>query len=106
MCVCLYECVCVWIHSDINTTKSYQCVEGGDGEDPQAPHGEFCGAWGESQQALGIGQLAPLQAGKVTAEPEQIHMEPLQVLFPQEDLNKTEKKDKQTEDKNYKIRCM
>lgn len=68
-------------------TKSYQGVEGGDREDAQAAHGQFGGARSERQQPLGIGQLASLQAGEVAAEPEQIHVEPLQVLLPQEDLN-------------------
>ena len=67
---------------------SYQGVEGGHGEDAQAAHGQFGGAGGEGQQAFGVGKLAALQAGQVTAEAEQVHVELLQVLFPQEDLHR------------------
>lgn len=71
----------------------YQRVEGRDGEDAQAAHGQLGRARGEGQQALGIGQLAALQAGQVTAEAEQVHVELLQVLLPQEDLpDDTEKR--------------
>ena len=61
-------------------------MEGGDGEDPQASHGQLGGPRGHGQQPLGVGGLAPLQAGQVTAAAEQVHVELLQVLLPQEDL--------------------
>lgn len=68
---------------------SYQCVKGGDGEHPQAPQGGFGRAAGDGQQALWVGQLAALQAGQVAAHPEQVHVEPLQVLLPLLDLKET-----------------
>lgn len=65
---------------------THQGVEGGHGEDAQAAHGHLGGAAGEGQQPLGVGQLPALQAGQVTAVPEQVHLELLQVLLPHEDL--------------------
>lgn len=67
---------------------THQSVEGRDGEDAQAAHGHLGGAAGEGQQPLGVGQLPALQAGQVTAVPEQIHLELLQVLLPHEDLRR------------------
>lgn len=65
-------------------------MERRDREDVQPSHGQFGGPWSEAQQAFWVGGLAALQAGQVTAAAEQIHVKPLQVLLPQEDL--TEKK--------------
>lgn len=65
---------------------THQRVEGRHGEDAQAAHGHLGGAAGEGQQPLGVGQLPALQARQVTAVPEQIHLELLQVLLPHEDL--------------------
>ena len=62
-------------------------MEGGDGEDAQASHGQLGGTRGEAQQAFGVGGFAPLQAGQVAPTAKQIHVKPLQVLLPQEDLN-------------------
>lgn len=73
---------------------SYQCMKRRDGENPQAPQGCFGWPAGDGQQALWVGQLAALQAGKVAAHPEQIHVEPLQVLLPLLDLKNKERKKK------------
>lgn len=72
----------------------YQCVKGRDGENPQAPQACFGRAAGDGQQALWVGQLAALQAGQVAAHPEQVHVEPLQVLLPLLDL-KTDKQERE-----------
>lgn len=64
----------------------YQCMEGRDGEDAQASHGQLCGTGGEAQQAFGIGRFTALKAGQVASTAEQIYMKPLQVLLPKEDL--------------------
>lgn len=61
-------------------------MERGDGEDSQAPKSSFRGATGGGQEALGVGKLTALQAGQVTAQPKQVHVEPLQVLIPLLDL--------------------
>lgn len=61
-------------------------MERGDREDVQSSHCQFGGPRSEAQQAFGVGGLATLQAGQVTATAEQIHVKPLQVLLPQEDL--------------------
>lgn len=53
----------------------YQCMEGRDWKNAQSAHGQFGGTGGEGQQAFGVGKLATLQAGQVTAEAEQIHVE-------------------------------
>lgn len=65
---------------------AYQGMEGGHGEDAETTHGQFGGTGSESQQAFGVGKFAALQAGQVTAEAKQVHVELLQVLLPQEDL--------------------
>lgn len=63
-------------------------MERGDREDVQSSHSQLGGPRSEAQQAFGVGGLAALQAGQVTAAAEQIHVKPLQVLLPQEDLKK------------------
>lgn len=78
---CVHECKWVCGH-----LQSYQRMEGGNGEDAQSSHGQLGGTRGEAQQALGVGGLAALQTGQVAAAAEQIHVKPLQVLLPQEDL--------------------
>lgn len=57
-------------------------MEGGHREDAQASQGSLGGPAGCSQQALGVRQFAALQAGQVTAHPEQVHVKLLQVLLP------------------------
>ena len=69
---------------------SYQSVEGGGREDPQASQGALGGLAGGGQQALGVGQLTALQAGLVAAQPEHLHVQLLQVLVPLLDLNTTQ----------------
>lgn len=64
----------------------YQCMEGRDGEDAQASHGQFRGTWSKAQQALGIGRFTTLKTGQVASTAEQIYVKPLQVLLPKEDL--------------------
>lgn len=63
-------------------------MERGDREDVQSSHGQLSGPRSEAQQAFGVGRLAALQAGQVTAAAEEIHVKPLQVLLPQEDLKR------------------
>lgn len=65
---------------------SHQGVEGGDGEDPQTSQHALGGPAGGGQQALGVGELAALQAGLVTAQLEELQVELLQVLLPLLDL--------------------
>lgn len=72
---------------------THQGVERGDGQDAQPAQGQLGGAAGGSQQALGVGQLPALQAGQVAAHPEQIHVEPLQVLLPLLNLGGQEQSD-------------
>ena len=89
VCVCasLCESVCVCEdHQGSWWSSSYQGVEGGDGEDPQPAHGQLGGPRGHGQQPLGVWRLPALQAGQVAAAAEQVHVELLQVLLPQEDL--------------------
>lgn len=66
-------------------------MEGRNREDVQSSHGQLGGPRSEAQQAFGVGGLAALQAGQVTATAEQIHVKPLQVLLPQEDLKERKK---------------
>lgn len=54
---------------------NHQRMEGRDRKDAQSAHGQFGGSGGEGQQAFGVGKLATLQAGQVTAKPKQIHVE-------------------------------
>lgn len=61
-------------------------MEGRDREDAQSSHGHFGGTWRKAQEAFGIGRFAALQARQVAATTEEIHVKPLQVLLPQEDL--------------------
>lgn len=61
-------------------------MEGRDGEDAQASHGQLCGTGSEAQQAFGIGRFAALKTGQVASTAEQIYMKALQVLLPEEDL--------------------
>lgn len=68
-------------------------MERGDGQDAQPAQGQLGGAAGGGQQALGVGQLPALQAGQVAAHPEQIHVEPLQVLLPLLNLGEREQGD-------------
>ena len=63
-------------------------MEGRDGEYTQPAHRQLGGARGKGQEAFGVGQLTPLQAGQVAPEAEQIHVKLLQVLLPQEDLRR------------------
>lgn len=67
-------------------------MEGGDGEDSQSSHGQLGGTRSKAQQAFGVGGFAALQTGQVAAAAEQIHVKPLQVLLPQEDLTEGRKK--------------
>lgn len=71
-----------------------------DGEHPQAAERGFGWTAGGGQQALWVWQLAALQAGQVAAHPEQVHVEPLQVLLPLLDLKETN-----THTKKYSIIC-
>lgn len=64
----------------------HQCMEGGDGEDPQASQSGLGGATGDGQQAFWVGQLSTLQTGQVASHPEEIHVKPLQILLPLLDL--------------------
>lgn len=57
-------------------------MEGGDRENPEASQGGFGGPAGDGQQALWVWQLSTLKTGEVAAHPEQVHVEPLQVLLP------------------------
>jgi len=61
-------------------------VEGGHGEDAQTSQHALGGPAGHGEQALGVGELAALQAGQVTPESEQIQVQLLQVLLPLLDL--------------------
>lgn len=67
-------------------------MEGGDREDSQSSHGQLGGTRSKAQQAFGVGGFAALQTGQVAAAAEQIHVKPLQVLLPQEDLTEGRKK--------------
>lgn len=67
-------------------------MEGGDREDSQSSHGQLGGTRSKAQQAFGVGGFAALQTGQVAAAAKQIHVKPLQVLLPQEDLTEGEKK--------------
>ncbi len=67
--------------------SSYQGVERGHGEDSQASQHALGGPTGHSKEALGVWELAALQAGQVTAQPEQIQVQFLQVLLPLLNLN-------------------
>lgn len=69
----------------------YQSMEGWDGEDSQATESGLGGPSGSGQQALRIGRLAALQAGQVTAHPEQLHIKLLQILLPLLDLHSANK---------------
>lgn len=62
-------------------------MEGGHGEDSQASQHALRGPAGHSEEALGVWELAALQAGQVTPQPEQIQIQFLQVLLPLLDLN-------------------
>ena len=66
-------------------------MEGRDREDAQASHHQLGGTRSEAQQAFGVGRFAALQAGQVAPTAEQVHVKPLQVLLPQEDLPQGEK---------------
>lgn len=61
-------------------------MEGGNREDPQSSHGNFCGTRREAQEAFGIGRFTALQTRQVAAAAEEIYVKSLQVLLPQEDL--------------------
>lgn len=61
-------------------------MEGRDREDAQSSHGQLGGTRSKAQQAFGVGGFAALQTGQVAPTAEQIHVKPLQVLLPQEDL--------------------
>lgn len=68
----------------------YQRVEGRDGEDAQASHGQLCGTRSKAQQAFGIWRFTTLKTGQVASTAEQIDVKPLQVLLPKEDLTEEE----------------
>ena len=74
------------VSASVCVCASHQCVEGGHGEDAQASQRGLAGPAGRGQQALGVGQLAALQAGQVAAHAEKVHVETLQVLLPLLDL--------------------
>lgn len=63
-------------------------MKGGDREDPQASQSGLRGASCHGQETLGVGELTALQAGQVTAHPEQVHVKLLQVLLPLLDLGR------------------
>ena len=72
-------------------------MEGRDREDAQSSHGQLGRTRSKTQQAFRVGGFAALQTGQVATTAEQIHVKPLQVLLPQEDLtegrvNKEKKK--------------
>lgn len=69
-----------------SAAETYQCMEGRDREDAQSSHGQLGGTRSKAQQAFGVGGFATLQTGQVAPAAEQIHVKPLQVLLPQEDL--------------------
>lgn len=70
-------------------------MKGGDREDPQASQSGLRGASCHGQETLGVGELTALQAGQVTAHPEQVHVELLQVLLPLLDLGRNRQTDRQ-----------
>lgn len=69
--------------------SSYQGVEGGHREDSQASQHALGGPAGHSEEALGVWELAALQAGQIAPQPEQVQVQFLQVLLPLLDLNTT-----------------
>lgn len=59
-----------------------------DWEYSQPAHCQLGGTRGKGQEAFGVGQLSSLQTGQVAPEAKQIHVKLLQVLLPQEDLQR------------------
>lgn len=61
-------------------------MEGGHREDSQTSQHALGGPAGHGEEALGVWELAALQAGQITPQPEQIQVQLLQVLLPLLDL--------------------
>lgn len=78
----LFSISCSVIHLEVCYWFPHQCVERGDRENPKASQGGFGGSAGDGQQTFWVWQLSTLKAGEVAAHPEQVHVEPLQVLLP------------------------
>lgn len=62
-------------------------MERGHGEDPKASQRGLGVSAGRSQETFWVGELAALQTGQITPQPEQVQVQFLQVLLPLLDLD-------------------